>query len=77
MRCSLHGFVMQSYSLYSLSTLNMYFIHQAVESRLSQNAKYPANTEQSDMQTEIEEFLFNIEGIEVRTVSTSDKLCKV
>ena len=53
------------------------FIHQAVESQLSQNAQYPANNEQSDMQTEIEELRVNVEGTEVRTTSTIDNLCKV
>ena len=53
------------------------FIHQAVESQLSQNAQYPANNEQSDMQTEIEELPVNVEGTEVRTTSTIDNLCKV
>ena len=51
------------------------FIHQAVESQLSQNAQYPANTEQSGMQTENEELPVNVEGTEVRTVSTIDKSC--
>ena len=41
------------------------FIHQAVESQLSQNAQYPANTEQSGMQTENEELTVNVDGTEV------------
>ena len=53
------------------------FIHHAVESTLSQNAQYPANTEQSGMQTENEELPVNVDGTEVRTVSTIDKSCKV
>ena len=53
------------------------FIHQAVQSQLSQNAQYPANTEQSGMQTENEELPVNVDGTEVRTTSTIDKSCKV
>ena len=55
------------------------FIHQAVESQLSQNAQHPANTEQSDMQTENDELPVTVVGTGVKTVSTIDtcKSCKV
>ena len=66
--CNLAVFIMQVHC-------TCIFIHQAVESQLSQNAQCPSNTGQSDMQTENEELPVNVVGTQVRTVSTIDA-CK-